>query len=76
MINIRPQLWEELEVDRNSVETDDGREVDQHLGQVSVVDRQPNHQVDDSVVAVEVPVQGSIVFGVLAVRNFELLIKY
>jgi hypothetical protein len=72
VINISPQFGEELEVDWNPVEADDGREVDQHFGQVSVVDRQSDHQVDDPVVAVKVSVQGSIVFRILPVSSFQL----
>jgi len=72
VINISPQFGEELEVDWNPVEADDGREVDQHFGQVSVVDRQSDHQVDDPVVTVKVSVQGSVVFRVLTVSSFQL----
>ena len=72
MVNVGPEFGEELEVNRDSFEPDHGREVDQHLGQVAVVDGQTHHQIDHQVVAVEVPVQGLVVVRVMAVLSLEL----
>ena len=72
-VDIQPQLGEQLEVERNSVQTNHGGEVDQHLDDAVFVDSDPDHEVDQVVVGPEVAVQSSVIVLILAMSGLQLV---
>ena len=72
VVDVNPELGKELEMKGNTVQSHHGRQVNQGLGDILVVDRQADHEVNQTVVGIKVSLKRAVIVTVLAVMSLKL----